>query len=87
MIELHLQELLGKSPQDYGYQEAGWQINMLHVWFKKQGLEACDNTRVKSLNKLGFVYKRFSKLYLQMHRRLLKKARIAESVPLAKIGF
>lgn len=61
VIELHLVELLNESPQAYGYQEAGWQLNLLRDWFKKQGLYACDNTLVKSLNKLGFVYKRFSK--------------------------
>jgi transposase len=61
LIELHLAELLNKSPQAYGYQEAGWQLNLLRDWFKKQDLYACDNTLVKSLNKLGFVYKRFSK--------------------------
>ena len=60
-IELKVQALLDKSPQDYGYQEAGWQINLLRDWFSKQGIDACDNTIVKSLNKLGYVYKRFSK--------------------------
>ena len=64
VIELHLAELLNESPQAYGYQEAGWQLNLLRDWFKKQGLYACDNTLVKSLNKLGFVYKRFSKTML-----------------------
>ena len=60
-IESQVQELLNKSPQEYGYQEAGWQINLLRDWFAKQGIHACDNTIVKSLNKLGYVYKRFSK--------------------------
>lgn len=60
-IESHLEELLSQSPQDYGYQEAGWQINVLKDWFSKRGLHACDNTIVKSLNRLGYVYKRFSK--------------------------
>ena len=61
MIEAQLEELLHQSPQDYGYQEAGWQINVLKDWFAKQGLHACDNTIVKSLSRLGYVYKRFSK--------------------------
>ncbi|KTC78062.1 hypothetical protein [Legionella brunensis] len=61
MIESQLEEVLGKSPQQYDYQEAGWQINLLRDWFEKQGVYACDNTLVKSLNRLGFVYKRFSK--------------------------
>ena len=60
-IESHLEELLSQSPQDYGYQESGWQINVLKDWFSKRGLHACDNTIVKSLNRLGYVYKRFSK--------------------------
>jgi transposase len=61
MIEAQLEELLHQSPQDYGYQEAGWQINVLKDWFARQGLHACDNTIVKSLSRLGYVYKRFSK--------------------------
>ena len=61
MIETYLAELLSKSPQDYGYQEAGWQLNLLRDFFEKKGCKACDNTLVKSLNKLGYVYKRFSK--------------------------
>lgn len=60
-IESHLEELLSHTPQDYGYQETGWQLNVLKDWFSKQGLHACDNTIVKSLNRLGYVYKRFSK--------------------------
>jgi transposase len=81
VIESHLQELLHKSPQEYGYQEAGWQINILRDWFVKQGLQACDNTLVKSLDKLGFVYKRFSKtLPSNAPSSSEKKARIAEIV-------
>lgn len=60
-IELHLKELLNKSPQDYGYEESGWQINLLRDWFQKQGIIACENTFAAALNRLGFVYKRFSK--------------------------
>ena len=81
VIELHLQKLLDKSPQEYGYQEAGWQINILRDWFAKQGLQACDNTLVKSLDKLGFVYKRFSKtLPSNAPSPSEKRIRIAEIV-------
>ena len=81
IIESHLQELLHKSPQEYGYQEAGWQINILRDWFAKQGLQACDNTLVKSLDKLGFAYKRFSKtLPSNAPSSSEKKVRIAEIV-------
>lgn len=81
IIEAQLQELLNKSPQEYGYQEAGWQINLLRDWFQKQGVFACENTFVKGLNKLGFVYKRFSKTMPQNAPSSTdKKERIAEIV-------
>lgn len=81
VIESQLEELLSKSPQDYGYQEAGWQINLLRDWFAKQGVSACDNTLVKSLNRLGFVYKRFSKtLPENAPSTTEKKARIREII-------
>jgi transposase len=60
-IESRLIELLEKSPQDYGYQESGWQINLLRDWFEKQGIRACEKTFAKALHKHGYVYKRFSK--------------------------
>ena len=62
LLELHLKDILNESPQEHGYQEAGWQINILRDWFERRGCRVCDNTLVKSLNKLGFVYKRFSKV-------------------------
>ncbi|HAT9256255.1 TPA: IS630 family transposase [Legionella pneumophila subsp. pneumophila] len=81
IIELQLEVLLDKSPQEYGYQEAGWQLNILRDWFSKKGVQACDNTIVKSLNKLGFVYKRFSKtLPENSPSSTEKKQRIAEIV-------
>ena len=61
VIERHLQEMLTKSPQDYGYQESGWQINIFRDWLQRQGIQACDNTIAKVLDKLDYVYKRFSK--------------------------
>lgn len=62
LLETHLKELLKRTPQSYGYQEAGWQLNLLRHWFEvHQGLQVCDNTLTKALHKLGFVYKRFSK--------------------------
>ena len=61
LIEKHLQEMLTKSPQDYGYQESGWQINMLRDWLQRQGIHACENTIAKVLDRLDYVYKRFSK--------------------------
>ena len=81
IIEVQLEMLLNKSPQEYGYQEAGWQLNILRDWFSKKGVQACDNTLVKSLNKLGFVYKRFSKTMPEnAPSSTEKKERIAEIV-------
>lgn len=81
MIETYLEELLSKSPRDYGYQEAGWQLNLLRDFFEKKGCKACDNTLVKSLNKLGYVYKRFSKTIPQNAPSATeKKAKIGEMV-------
>jgi len=60
-IESQLELLLSHSPSDYGYQEAGWQINLLKDWFSKQNCSACHNTIIKALRKKGYVYKRFSK--------------------------
>ena len=80
IIESHLEQLLSKSPQDYGYQEAGWQINLLRDWFDKLGLRACDNTIVKSLNRLGFVYKRFSKAVPKNAPTIEEKKRRIEEI-------
>ncbi|WP_131795842.1 hypothetical protein [Fluoribacter gormanii] len=50
-------------------------------WFEKQSIIACDNTLVKSLYRLGFVYKRFSKtLPANPSFTAEKKARINEIV-------
>ena len=37
-IELELDELLNISPQENGYQEAGWQLNLLRTGFQKKAL-------------------------------------------------
>ena len=60
-IEKHLKEMLTKIPQDYGYQGSGWQINIFRDWLERQGIQACENTIAKVLDKLDYVYKRFSK--------------------------
>ena len=84
-IESHLNELLEKSPQDFGYQESGWQINLLRDWFKKQGISACEKTFAKALNKHGFVYKRFSKTMPENAPSSAdKKAKVAEIVTTIK---
>lgn len=81
VIERHLQEMLTKSPQDYGYQENGWQINIFRDWLQRQGIQACDNTIAKVLDKLDYVYKRFSKtMPLNAPSSAEKKAKVSEII-------
>jgi len=62
VIENKIDSLLNSSPQDYGYQESGWQISILCDWFEKnENCLACPNTIAKALKRRGFIYKRFSK--------------------------
>jgi len=49
-IDLKLAKIMNKSPQAYGYQESGWQINLLKDYFNGQGISACDNTIRYGLN-------------------------------------
>ena len=80
-IESHLKELLERTPQDYGYQESGWQINIFRDWLQKKGISACENTVAKALAKLGYVYKRFSKtMPLNAPSSAEKKIKIGEIV-------
>ncbi|MCW8398600.1 IS630 family transposase [Legionella sp. PATHC038] len=84
-IESRLKELLERSPQDYGYQESGWQINLLRDWFDKQGIRACEKTFAKALNKHGYVYKRFSKTMPEnAPSPTEKKSKVAEIVTAIK---
>ena len=86
-IESRLTELLKKSPQDYGYQESGWQINLLRDWFEKQGIRACEKTFAKALNKHGYVYKRFSKTIPEnAPSPIEKRTKVAELVATIKKG-
>jgi hypothetical protein len=52
----------------------------LRDWFKREGLLVCENTLVKSLNKLGFTYKRFSKTVPNTPSASEKKAGVAKMV-------
>jgi len=61
ILTSELGTILQKSPLDYGYQEAGWQVNISRDYFSKKGCDVCENTLVKALKQLGYVYKRFSK--------------------------
>ena len=80
-IKTHLKELLSHSPQAYGYEESGWQINIFRDWLKTQGVNACENTIARALDELGYVYKRFSKTTpLNAPSATTKKAKVGEIV-------
>jgi len=54
-------EIVPKSPGEYGYIEAGWTINMIADYLKREGIEVSASTIKRILKKNGWVYKRFSK--------------------------
>lgn len=57
----HLSQLLAHSPQAYGYQQSGWQVNLLLEQIIKEVSSVSEQTVVRALHELGWVYKRFSK--------------------------
>lgn len=61
VVEEHIDELLSKDPSDYGYKEAGWQINILIDYFEGIGLSVGKTTIKDALDNKGYVFKRFSK--------------------------
>ena len=54
-------EIVPKSPSEYGYIEAGWTINMIADYLRREGIEVSASTIKRVLKKNGWVYKRFSK--------------------------
>lgn len=74
-----LPKLLNNSPKNYGYQQSGWQINLLIEQLTQELGSVSEKTVVRALHELGFVYKRFSKtLPLDAPTKDEKKARINE---------
>lgn len=57
----HIDDLLSKIPNDYGYKEAGWQLNIFIDYFTRIGCAAGKTTIRKALKDKGYVFKRFSK--------------------------
>lgn len=56
-----LPKLLAASPKSYGYQQSGWQLNLLIEQLTKDLGKISEKTVVRALHELGWVYKRFSK--------------------------
>ena len=49
------------SPRDYGYQQSGWQVNLLIHYFQQRGEPASYKTVNRALKQQGWVYKRSTK--------------------------
>lgn len=60
-VKERLNELLSDSPKKYGYQQAGWQINLLLDQLNKTIGAVSASTVKRALHEHGWVYKRFSK--------------------------
>ncbi|MBI2786069.1 MAG: IS630 family transposase [Legionella longbeachae] len=60
-VKKQLNELLRESPKKYGYQQAGWQINLLLDQLNKMIGPVSATTVKRALHEHGWVYKRFSK--------------------------
>ncbi len=56
-----LQQVIPKSPSDYGYLEEGWSTNLLVDYLGQQDLLASPSTVKRALRRGGWVYKRFAK--------------------------
>lgn len=60
-VEEHLDSLLSQSPDSLGYQESGWNSDLLLHALKQKGVMVSEKTLRNALKKNGWVYKRFKK--------------------------
>jgi len=60
-IEEEIEEMIVKSPTEFGYQEAGWTVRLMIDFFSKRGMEVKEDTVRRALKRKGWVYKRFAK--------------------------
>jgi transposase len=60
-VEKEIDELLIKTPREFGYQEEGWSVCILLDYFSKKQLALKEDTVRRALKKMGWVYKRFAK--------------------------
>ena len=60
-IEEEIEEVIVKSPRDFGYQEEGWTLSLMIDFFSKKGIKAKQDTVRRALKRKGWVYKRFTK--------------------------
>lgn len=60
-VKKQIEQLLEESPKKYGYQQSGWQINLLLDQLNKTIGSVSATTVKRALHEHGWVYKRFSK--------------------------
>jgi len=80
-IEDKIEEVVSKSPVEYGYLEEGWTANLLVDYFKRHGINVSKSTIKRILKKKGWRYKRFSKTVPEnAPTEIEKKQRVQEIV-------
>lgn len=57
----HLDSLLSQNPDSWGYQESGWNSDLLLHALEQKGVIVSEKTLRNTLKKDGWVYKRFKK--------------------------
>jgi len=61
-LKAHIQEVLGDSPVDHGYQDHVWSVPLIeHDAALKLGLSVSGDTVTRALNDMGYSYKRPAK--------------------------
>jgi len=66
-------EIVPKSPGEYGYIEAGWTINMISDYLKKEGINASASTIKRVLKKTGGYTNDFPKQFRLTPRVMRRK--------------
>ncbi len=66
-------EIVPNSPTEYGYIEAGWTVNMIVDYLKKQGIEASPSTVKRVLKKTVGSIKDFPKQFQPMPHVIVKR--------------
>ena len=68
-----ISEIVPKSPTEYGYIGAGWTIDMIADYLKREGMRASASTIKRVLKKTVGYIKGFQKQYLPTHQVMRKK--------------
>ena len=61
-VKTHIQTILPKSPEDYGYKDAVWSVPLIAYNIKERlKISTSNDTIIRALKDLGYTYKRPSK--------------------------